>query len=249
MQMALRYFRVSLIILIIAAFAAASWAFLPASTDAKPSQQLWQQKTTLALPFNSVGYVSQGWSGKPTHSGPMQYAIDFVFLNSNLAYRINSGSRVEDYYTWGASVSSPADGVVVDVESAVTDNPINKPNPNKEEGWGNFIIIRHEHASGSEYSLIAHFKKGSITKKVGDKVKAGDVVGLAGNSGFSLEPHVHYQLQDSGARVANSLPVKFSSYFKLEGNRLRTVKNTTPEFRNIITPGPNLIAIRGIRRG
>jgi len=178
----------------------------------------------------------------------MQYAIDFVFLNSNLVYRINSGSKVEDYYTWGASITAPANGVVVDVENGIADNPINKPNPNKDEGWGNFIIIRHDSSAGSEYSLMAHFKKGSVTKKIGDKVKAGDVIVLAGNSGYSLEPHVHYQLQDSGARVANSLPLVFSSYFKLEGNRLRSVKNVTPEFQEIITPGPNLITVRGLRR-
>ncbi len=246
--MAPKHFRISAFPGVLLLLTAVFWAILPTDTQAKPAPQLWQQKTTLALPFNRVAYVSQGWSGKPTHSGPMQYAIDFVFLNSSLAYRINSGSRVEDYYTWGALVSSPADGVVVDVENGIVDNPINKPNPNKEEGWGNFIIIRHDNFTGSEYSLMANFKKGSITKKVGDRVKAGDIVGEVGNSGFSLEPHVHYQLQDSGARVANSLPVKFSAYFRLDGNRLRTVSNTTPEFRDIITPGPNLITIRGIRR-
>lgn len=227
---------------------AAVWMLLPVSGEAKPSAQLWQQKTSLVLPFNRVSYISQAWSGKPTHTGSMQYAIDFVFLNSNLVYRMNSGSRVEDYYTWGASVTAPAAGTVVDLENSIADNPINKPNPDKDEGWGNFIIIRHDNASGSEYSLIAHFKKGSVTRKIGDKVKAGDIVGLAGNSGYSLEPHVHYQLQDSGARVANSLPVIFASYYKLDGNRLRDIRNSTPEFRNIITPGPNLITVRGIRR-
>lgn len=136
----------------------------------------------------------------------------------------------------------------MDVENTIADNPINKPNPNKDEGWGNFIIIRHDSAASSEYSLMAHFKKGSITKSVGDKVKIGDVIGLAGNSGYSLELHVHYQLQDSGARVANSLPAVFSSYFRLAGNRLTAINSSTPAFQEIITPGPNLITIRDLRR-
>ena len=50
-----------------------------------------------------------------------------------------------------------------------------------------------------EYAALAHFQKGSVRVAQGDTVRAGEVLGLCGNSGNSSEPHVHFHLQDKPA--------------------------------------------------
>lgn len=39
--------------------------------------------------------------------------------------------------------------------------------------------------------LIAHLRPGSVVVAVGDQVKAGQLLGQVGNSGNSIEPHLH----------------------------------------------------------
>ncbi|HIE26421.1 TPA: M23 family metallopeptidase [Candidatus Poribacteria bacterium] len=103
--------------------------------------------------------------------------------------------RIEDYYAFGRPVLAPADGKVVKVVSKMEDNIPPKMEPNA----GNYVIIDHGH---SEFSCFAHFKKDSITVKVGQEVRQGEVIGYCGNSGFSSGPHIHYHLQDNGVFFA-----------------------------------------------
>ena len=75
---------------------------------------------------------------------------------------------------------------------------------------GNRVVIDH---GNGEYSIIAHFKMGSIVVKKNSFVKQGQLLGLCGNSGQSSEPHIHYHLQNSpDIDHGEGLPVKFYSY-------------------------------------
>ena len=49
---------------------------------------------------------------------------------------------------------------------------------------GNYVVIEHPN---KEYSMIAHFKNGSILVKEGEQVKEGQLLGQCGNSGNSSE--------------------------------------------------------------
>jgi murein DD-endopeptidase MepM/ murein hydrolase activator NlpD len=44
--------------------------------------------------------------------------------------------------------------------------------------------------------MYAHLKQGSVRVKSGDRIVAGQVLGLLGNSGNTPEPHLHLQLMD-----------------------------------------------------
>ncbi|MEU3095356.1 M23 family metallopeptidase [Streptomyces sp. NPDC006967] len=46
------------------------------------------------------------------------------------------------------------------------------------------------------HAVYAHLKRGSLTVREGDRVRAGQVVAACGNSGNSSEPHLHFQLMD-----------------------------------------------------
>ena len=75
----------------------------------------------------------------------------------------------------GTPVLAAADGIV---ERAGVDNT----------GYGNMILIRHLWNDGTVY---AHLRNWSV--QVGQKVKAGEIIGYSGNTGNSTGPHLHFE--------------------------------------------------------
>ncbi|MFI9052627.1 M23 family metallopeptidase [Streptomyces sp. NPDC053427] len=59
---------------------------------------------------------------------------------------------------------------------------------------GNHVILD---LGDGTYALYAHVRRGSLTVRPGDRVRAGAPLGRCGNSGNSTEPHVHFQLMDA----------------------------------------------------
>ncbi len=82
----------------------------------------------------------------------------------------------------GTPVISTAGGVVVEAGD--------------KGGWGNLVVIKHSDLYETRYS---HLKE--IRVKKGDKLNAGDVIGLSGNTGKSTGPHLHYEVIKNGDRV------------------------------------------------
>ncbi|MBZ4420654.1 peptidoglycan DD-metalloendopeptidase family protein [Myxococcus sp. RHSTA-1-4] len=84
-----------------------------------------------------------------------------------------------------------ADGTVVAFLNTMAENTkMGKQDPTPNPVEGNHFYIQH----GDELMLYAHFQTGSLNPKlmqVGAAVKAGDFLGLAGNSGNSTNPHLH----------------------------------------------------------
>ncbi|GFE15190.1 peptidase [Streptomyces glebosus] len=69
---------------------------------------------------------------------------------------------------------------------------------------GNHVILD---LGGGTYALYAHVRRGSLTVRTGDRVRAGQSIGQCGNSGNSTEPHVHFQLMDAAdPDAADGLP-------------------------------------------
>ena len=157
-------------------------------------------KTNLILPFNGAWTVTNGGRNASTNShirppdqGPQGQLYSYDFRNGHTG----SGDNLEDYEVFGKEVIAPGDGEIIQVISGVIDN---KPGErDRNVGIGNALIIDHKNG---EYSLLGHFKQDSITVKVGDIVKAGDTIGLCGNTGNTSEPHIHFGLQDD-PRLSN----------------------------------------------
>ncbi|MDX1679555.1 MAG: M23 family metallopeptidase [Akkermansiaceae bacterium] len=67
-------------------------------------------------------------------------------------------------------------------------------NPGKSN-YGKYVVVEHDWENTKVYSLYAHFAK--ITCKVGQKVKAGDELGVMGDTGRGLpreRAHLHLEL-------------------------------------------------------
>lgn len=62
--------------------------------------------------------------------------------------------------------------------------------------YGKIIII--DHGLGI-FSLYLHLDKFNVL--MGAKIKQGEVIGLTGNSGYSIAPHLHFSIKINGANV------------------------------------------------
>jgi len=57
-------------------------------------------------------------------------------------------------------------------------------------------------------------KMGSIRVSVGEQVTRGQVIGLVGNSGNTIAPHLHFQLMSSPESLASDgLPYEINSFY------------------------------------
>lgn len=71
-------------------------------------------------------------------------------------------------------------------------------------GYGNFVVIRHH--NGLE-TIYGHLSKQLV--HVNDEVKAGDVIGLGGNTGRSFGSHLHFETRIAGEPIDPKLLFDF----------------------------------------
>lgn len=173
----------------------------------------YKTKTVLELPFEDEWYVVAGGKSleQNHHFAPnrhQRYAMDIVQIINKWGNSGN-GTKNEDYYCFGKRLNAPGDGKIVAVENAIEDNVPGILNT--KQALGNYIII--DHLNG-EFSFMIHLKKNSIIVALGDTVTRGQKVGLAGNSGYSTGPHLHYHLQTTSSLTTGvGLPVQFLNYY------------------------------------
>jgi len=92
------------------------------------------------------------------------------------------GSANEDWYGWGQDVLSPCAGEVV----KVTLNEITNVPGVLGEPPATFVVVKRE---DGVHFLLAHLAE--LTVEAGDRVTAGQKLGVVGNNGYGRNPHVH----------------------------------------------------------
>src|SRR3954452_25531653 len=110
------------------------------------------------------------------------------------------GTKNEHWRIWGKPVRAVADGSVDSWTDGIATNTVlgQFPDPTPNPVQGNNIWVVH----GDFKVNYCHFQKNTIPsalKVKGHPVKAGDLLGLAGNSGNSTNPHTHVQCQNGSA--------------------------------------------------
>jgi hypothetical protein len=152
------------------------------------------------LPINGAIHVAE------------RFAIDFVQLNDKNMLFDGDMKQVSDYAYFGDEVYSVADGTVVATED---DLPEQIPGKLPEDATiqmagGNYAVVD---IGNGRYAFYAHMQPGSVRVKAGDKVTAGQVIGLLGNSGNTDTPHLHFHVMDGPSPLlANGLPYVFTSF-------------------------------------
>jgi hypothetical protein len=156
--------------------------------------------TRAAMPVNGRVRIAQ------------RYAVDWEQLNTKGSIYSGPQDRLESYAIFGQPALAVADAVV---ESVVDGQPQQTPgkyptNIALADADGNCVILN---LGQHRYALYAHLKTGSVTVHRGDHVKAGQVLGLVGDSGNSVVPHLHFQVMDApSSMAANGLPYEIRSY-------------------------------------
>jgi hypothetical protein len=159
-------------------------------------------------------------------------AKDFVAVNSkgapyarlkllrHLVYKLD----VMETYAWEKEIFSPFDGKVVKVEHNASDRidlnlfrdlfkglVLARRNRKNDIGYflGNYVVLVSREGI---YALFAHIRQGSVVVHEGENVAAGQLIGQVGNSGNTIQPHLHFQLmQEHDVSRAIPLPFVFES--------------------------------------
>ncbi|QNP41215.1 peptidoglycan DD-metalloendopeptidase family protein [Lysobacter solisilvae (ex Woo and Kim 2020)] len=128
--------------------------------------------------------IDQGFGGSFSHNDQQnRYAVDFAA-------------------DIGTPVLAAREGVVMQVE-----NDFAKAGLNRERygGRANFIRILHDDGT---MALYAHLKSEGAMVRVGQRVRAGQQIGLSGNTGFTTGPHLHFVVQVNRGMKLESLPFR-----------------------------------------
>jgi hypothetical protein len=181
-----------------------------------------------------------------------------------------NGDKNADYLIWGKKIHAMADGSVIQVVNDCPNNdpPLankfdgtephdtnlwngqrdafwgayNKANGGESvvhAGAGNHFYIQH----GEEVALYAHMQKGTLNANLlapGAPVKAGDFLGLAGNSGNASEPHLHiHTVKGTQPETGPLRPLLFRDMFAIKQSDLNLPSIAGPWAR-VSVQGPPL---------
>jgi hypothetical protein len=146
------------------------------------------------------------------------YAVDIVKID-RFGMRAH-GCRPADltrYHIFGEPVFAPCSGVVMRIEDQLPDQIPSDGDPLHPAG--NHVLLKCTEAS----VFLAHLKQSSISVKLGEWVHTGDYIGRVGNSGLSLEPHLHLHAQKGSATEdflsSEPLPLKIEGRTLVRNSR------------------------------
>lgn len=175
--------------------------FAPLNGSAVVAHLRSQESLDLSFPLAAgTYYVLQGGNSavtNPFHAlSGSKLALDIVRLNSfgNRAKGVTPRT-LNDYEIFGDRIYSPCAGTVLAVRDDLPDHAPGKADTEHPEG--NFIVVKYAESE----ILIAHLMQRSAAVTTGEKVRLGQLLGRVGNSGNTLEPHLHIDARKNGAET------------------------------------------------
>ncbi len=158
--------------------------------NARRLRTAWIRRFNTEIPLRLQPPFEGQWKGLST--GPSAgrnhhlaardqwYAVDWV--------RVGGDSR-------RSRILSPVDGVVAYVEDGHVDRPARLwIQRDLAHPAGNYVSIRVAGRADC-YVILAHLECRSVAVQAGQTIRAGDLVGMCGNSGNTSIPHLHIHAQ------------------------------------------------------
>ncbi|MGH9324550.1 MAG: M23 family metallopeptidase [Vicinamibacteria bacterium] len=144
---------------------------------------------------------------------PARFAIDWIRLGDDGRQWRGDPSSSSSWYGYGAEVLAVADAVVVGVSDGLPEN-LPKTAITFDNAGGNYVTLD---LGDSRFAFYEHLQPGSITVKIGDRVRSGQVLARLGGSGsVSSGPHLHFHVSDANSPLgAEGLPYVFRSFERL----------------------------------
>lgn len=183
----------------------------PAAVDARPLP-------VLGPPLAGDGYIAgDGCCDSIRHVRSMlaidgalhlaqRFAIDWERLFPDGRIVHGDPADVASYRIYGEPVLAVADAVVAAAADGAPDGtPGAFPTlTSLSAADGNHVVLD---LGDGRFALYAHLQPGSVAVVAGQHVSRGDVLGRVGNTGNSLEPHLHFHVTDGPSPLAsNGLP-------------------------------------------
>jgi murein DD-endopeptidase MepM/ murein hydrolase activator NlpD len=150
-----------------------------------PANPLIDMRYDYSLPYaaGEAYTILQGYDGHFSHSGWEKYCVDWTMPE-------------------GTAVYAARDGRVLNTEDRYS-----KSGGRELRDQANYVRILHPDGTVGVY---LHFRKKSVFVEEGDYVRAGDLIGFSGNTGFSSEPHLHFGVfRVVDGEHQESIPVTF----------------------------------------
>ncbi len=123
-------------------------------------------------------------------------------------YMLDGGFETMD--AGSATVVAAAGGVVVETDDGHYDR-CHKVSTGIDcdgnDGAPNYVIVEHE---GGWRTRYWHLQNGSVAVQSGDVVGCGDTLARVGSSGYSSQPHLHFEINDSAEVWLNPYAGEFS---------------------------------------
>jgi hypothetical protein len=192
--------------------------------------------TVLALPFRGTWLARNSPARKvPSHGTDRfatTYAMDFIAVRGRRTAAVRdwralvSTEPVERFFAFGRPILAPAAGRVVSVLDGVPDLVARRSQVSRvpyvltqgvraRQGAagiaGNHVIL--ELADGTGFVVLAHLRAGSVQVHAAEQIAVGQVLGECGNSGNSMQPHLHIQVMDAADPfTARGMPMVFRDY-------------------------------------
>lgn len=127
--------------------------------------------------------LTQGWGGAFSHDDAgNRHAIDLAAPT-------------------GTPVLAARDGVVMQVEAGFAASGLDR---GRDGGRANLVRILHDDGT---MALYAHLQTGTPVRP-GQRVRRGERIGLSGNTGFSVAPHLHFVVQANRGMRLESIPFR-----------------------------------------
>ncbi|HET6628600.1 MAG TPA: M23 family metallopeptidase [Woeseiaceae bacterium] len=128
--------------------------------------------------------VLQGYGSGFSHTGLEEFAVDFKMPEGTPVHAARGGivARIEESHSRGCWDDGCGD-------------------------YANYIVILHDDLTTGEYY---HLQQDGVLVEPGERVEAGQRIGLSGNTGHTTTPHLHfavYRAVEWGR--TQSLPVRF----------------------------------------
>lgn len=143
----------------------------------------------MILLFTNFIYAANNENAKVHKIVPPIVIKKGVYISSRFGYRVHPVTKKWHFHK-GVDVAAPIGTYVY----AIADGQVTMAKRNGSAG--NEIRIKHKNGVESRYM---HMQKRTV--KVGDKVKAGQLIGTVGDTGNATGPHLHFQLQVGGKAV------------------------------------------------
>jgi len=156
--------------------------------------------TRAILPINGQTFVAQ------------RYAIDYEQADDQNRIFTGDPRDPKNYAIFGKEVLAVSDGLVVGTRN---DLPEQVPGTFPagiaiDEADGNYVVLD---IGNGFYVNYAHMQPGSVRPKVGDRVAKGTVLGLVGNTGNSVAPHLHLHVMNGPSPLASQgLPALYDRF-------------------------------------